>query len=72
MHYIEPEDRHQLRMLSSLDTSISPENLVRIIDILVEKIYSGQPENFQEIKQGEIGRPRYHELTFLKLYLYGY
>lgn len=72
MQYIQPEDRHQLSMISSLDTSISPENLVRIIDILIEKIYTGQPERFQKIKREEIGRPRYHELTFLKLYLYGY
>jgi len=72
MHYIQPEDRHQLHMLNSLDSSISPANLVRIIDILADKIYTGQPERFQKIKQEEIGRPRYHELTFLKLYLYGY
>ncbi|NOX64474.1 MAG: transposase, partial [Chlorobi bacterium] len=72
MQYIEPEDRYQLRMMSSLETSISPDNIVRILDILVERIYSGQPENFQKTKQGTIGRPRYHELTFLKLYLYGY
>ncbi len=72
MQYIQPEDRHQLSMISSLDTSISPENLVRIIDILIEKIYTGQPDSFQKIKREEIGRPRYHELTFLKLYLYGY
>ena len=72
MQYIKPDDRHQLRMMSSLDTSISPENLVRIIDILVERIYTSQPDSFQKIKREEIGRPRYHELTFLKLYLYGY
>lgn len=72
MNYIYPKDREQLKMLSSLDLSINPNNPVRIIDVLVEKIYLSQKEKFRESKENNIGRPKYHELTFLKLYLYGY
>ena len=39
MKYIQPEDRNQLKMLSSLDQSISSDNPIRIIDVLVEKIF---------------------------------
>lgn len=72
MIYIEPQDRNQLSIMSSLDLSISENNPIRIIDILVEKIYYGQKEKFRKEKDDNIGRPKYHNLTFLKLYLYGY
>jgi len=38
MNFILPEDRAQLRMLDSLDTMVSEDNRVRIIDVLLEKI----------------------------------
>jgi transposase len=72
MRYIQPEDRNQLKMLSSLDLSISSDNPIRIIDILVEKIFLSQKEKFTKEKPDNIGRPKYHSITFLKLYLYGY
>jgi transposase len=53
-------------------TLVSPENPVRLIDILIKKIYKSQIEKFQKERKGNIGRPKYHEATFLKLYLYGY
>jgi transposase len=72
MIYIQPQDRAQLNMMSSLDLSIAPDNPIRIIDALVEKIYNSQKDKFNKAKQDNIGRPRYHDITFLKLYLYGY
>jgi transposase len=68
MLYIEPTDRNQISLMNSLDDLVSPENPVRLIDILVEKIYNNQ----KEPRESNVGRPRYHEVTFLKLYLYGY
>jgi len=72
MIYIQPEDRNQLKMMSSLDLSISSDNPVRIIDVLVEKIYNSQKDKLNKEKRDNIGRPKYQEITFLKLYLYGY
>ncbi len=72
MIYIQPEDRNQLKMMSSLDLSISSDNPVRIIDVLVEKIYNSQKDKLNKEKRNNIGRPKYQEITFLKLYLYGY
>jgi len=72
MIYIQPQDRNQLNMMNSLDLSIAPDNPIRIIDVLVDKIYNSQRDKFTKAKEENIGRPRYHDITFLKLYLYGY
>jgi len=58
--------------MNSLDLSIAPDNPIRIIDVLVDKIYNSQRDKFTKAKEENIGRPRYHDITFLKLYLYGY
>ncbi|NCS89366.1 MAG: IS1182 family transposase, partial [Ignavibacteria bacterium] len=50
----------------------APDNPIRIIDVLVDKIYNSQRDKFTKAKEENIGRPRYHDITFLKLYLYGY
>ena len=72
MIYIQPQDRNQLNMMNSLDLSIAPDNPIRIIDVLVDKIYNSQRDKFTKAKEENIGRPRYHDITFLKLYLCGY
>lgn len=72
MIYIQPQDRNQLNMMNSLDLSIAPDNPIRIIDVLVDKIYNSQRDKFTKAKEDNIGRPRYHDITFLKLYIYGY
>jgi len=59
-------------MMNSLDLSIAPDNPIRIIDVLVDKIYNSQRDKFTKAKEENIGRPRYHDITFLKLYLCGY
>ena len=72
MIYIKGKDRHQIEMMSSLDSMISQENPIRILDLLVDKIYHDSKLSFKKERIGDQGRPSYHELIFLKLYLYGY
>lgn len=40
MKYIEPADRHQYQLMSSLDDLVSPAYAVRIIDMIVDSILS--------------------------------
>ena len=72
MLYIEPSNRTQLSMMNCLEDLVSPENPVRLIDILIEKIVKSNQEHFGEERQSNVGRPKYRASTFLKLYLYGY
>ena len=72
MQYIQPSDRYQYQMMSSLDESIPIDHPVRIIDKIIDKIISDNRERFEEERETEAGRPKYHASTFLKLYLYGY
>lgn len=56
--------------ISSLDTCISPDHPVRLIDALVEKL---DLEKLQiALPQSQEGRPAFHPKILLKLYLYGY
>lgn len=72
MIYIESQDREQIELLSSLESAISEDNEVRLIDLLVDKIYYTNRTSFKAEREAEQGRPGYRELVFLKLYLYGY
>ncbi len=72
MHYVEPCDRDQLSLASSMNDWVDPENVVRLIDALVEQIVKAQPESFANRGQQELGRKAYRPETLLKLYLYGY
>lgn len=72
MHYILPEDRHQLSLSNHMDKWISEENAVRLIDLLVDKIVLSNPDKFASKGQEQIGRKAFHPATMQKLYLYGY
>jgi transposase len=72
LKYIEPADRHQYHLLNSLDDLVAQEHPVRIIDKIIDSIISGNRERFEEERETEAGRPKYHESILLKLYLYGY
>lgn len=72
MHYVEPCDRDQLSLASSMNDWVDPENVVRLIDALVDQIVKAQPESFANRGQQELGRKAYRPETLLKLYLYGY
>jgi transposase len=72
MHYIEPCDRNQLSMASSMNDWVDPDNAVRLIDALVDQIVKAQPDCFANRGQQELGRKAYRPETLQKLYLYGY
>lgn len=72
MKYIQPADRQQYQLMSSLDDLVAPGHPVRIIDKIVDSIVSSQQDRFEREKENESGRPAYHASTHLKLYLYGY
>jgi len=72
MIYIKPADRKQLSIFNSLEDSVADNNIVRIIDLVVDKIVLSNPEKFKREIETEVGRPAYGSPTMLKLYLYGY
>jgi transposase len=72
MHYVNPEDRTQCSLFTSLDDMISSANPVRVIDLIVNSIVSTNRDKFSEKGQESIGRRAYSPETLLKLYLYGY
>jgi transposase len=72
MHYVEPCDRNQLSMASSMNDWVDRDNAVRLIDALVDQIVKDQPDCFANRGQQELGRKAYRPETLQKLYLYGY
>lgn len=71
MSYIFGEDRTQTT-ISSLDEMISPDNSVRLIDLLVDKLILEYIAKYSLKGTGTLGRPAYHPKHMLKLYVYGY
>lgn len=72
MHYVEPCDRNQLSMASSMNDWVDPDHVVQLIDALVDQIVKAQPDRFANRGQQELGRKAYRPETLQKLYLYGY
>lgn len=72
MKYIEPADRNQYQLMSSLDDLVSPNHPVRIIDMIVDSILSSDKARFSRERESEAGRPAYRDSVHIKLYLYGY
>ncbi len=72
MHHIQPADRQQFTFANRLDDFISSHHWVRLLDTMVERIISENPEDFIDKGRANIGRRAYSPQTFLKLYLYGY
>lgn len=72
MHFIEPEDRHQLSLMNNMDSWIDKDNIVRLIDVMVDQIVKHQPDIFLNRGQQLRGRKAYHPATLQKLFLYGY
>jgi len=71
MKYIKGENRKQLSIFPiSLETSISFDNEVRIIDLFVDSL--NMAEMGFKTMFVENGRPAYHPKDLLKLYIYGY
>ncbi len=72
MHFIEPKDRNQLSLDNNMDGWVDQNNVVRLIDVMVDKIIKAQPTTFSNRGQKELGRKAYRPETLQKLYLYGY
>lgn len=72
MQYIEGQDRYQYQLPGSLDETIHENHPVRILDLVVESIIKKDNERFDRRRENDAGRPRYHDSSLLKLYLYGY
>lgn len=71
MSYIFGEDRTQ-STISSLDEQISADNPVRLIDLLVNMLYTEDLVNSVVKGTKRTGRPAFHPRHMMKLYLYGY
>jgi transposase len=71
MSKIQPEDRYQQQLFSSLDDQVEKSSIVRVIDLIIDKIYQ-EGEKTEEESKGEVGRPEYPRSSLLKLYVYGY
>jgi transposase len=72
MHYVEPADRTQFIFLNKLDDMVSPDNLVRLLDFLVESIINENPGAYSNKGVAALGRKAYSPNVFIKLYIYGY
>jgi len=72
MHYVEPCDRNQLSLANNMNDWVSPDNVVRLIDVLVDQVVKAQPGCFANRGLQELGRKAYRPETLMKLYLYGY
>jgi len=70
--FIEGEDRNQSTLsLECLEDYIAEDNPVRVIDVFVDELDLGQL-GFGRIEPKVTGRPAYHPLILLKLYIYAY
>jgi transposase len=71
MKFIQGQNRTQINLFPvSLDQSIAPDNEVRIIDLFVDSL-SVKNYGFRT-DFPENGRPAYHPVDLLKLFIYGY
>lgn len=69
--FIQPQLRNQVTMFNSLDTMISDNNIVRIIDEIINQM-DLKESDFANIKPGNMGRPSHNPVLLLKLYIYCY
>ena len=72
MHYKVGKNRQELIMFPQMEMWISKDNIVRLIDLVVDKIIMSKPDNFEWKGKEERGRRSYSPNTMLKLLLYGY
>lgn len=54
-----------------MDDQVDKGSIVRVIDLIIDKIYQGDDKSEKESKS-EVGRPEYPRASLLKLYVYGY
>ena len=70
--FVEGQDRSQLILLPEcLDDYVGEENPVRIVDVFIDELDLAVL-GFAGVIPEATGRPSYHPVTLLKIYLYGY
>lgn len=70
--FIEGEDRTQVTLLPEcLDDYIGEDNPVRVVDVFVDELDLAAL-GFDGAAPATTGRPGYHPLVLLKIYIYGY
>src|SRR6266851_8150120 len=70
--FIEGEDRAQITLLPEcLDDYIAEDNPVRVVEVFVDQL-DLRPLGFEGAEPATTGRPSYHPLVMLKIYIYGY
>ncbi len=72
MHYIQETNRAEIKLFPEVENWVSKNNPVRLIDLIVEKIVSSNPDKFIWKGITNTGRKSYSPSTMLKLFLYGY
>ena len=75
MNYRELSPRSQGFLFNNIEDWVSEDNPVRLIDLLIDKLYQSDPEKFKSNKSTSNdtgGRKAYPPYLFAKLYLYGY
>ena len=72
MHYKEGKNRNELLMFPQMDFWVSKDNIVRLIDLVVDKVVMSNPDKFKWKGKEQIGRKSYSPNTMLKLLLYSY
>jgi transposase len=70
--FVEGVDRGQTTLFpESLDDRIGEDNPIRVIDAFVEAL-DFSAIGFDSVAPEATGRPSYHPVILLKLYIYGY
>lgn len=75
MKYRELQPRSQGFLFNNIEDWVSEDNPVRLIDLLIDKLYQSNPDKFissHSTGNDATGRPAYPPFLFAKLYLYGY
>ena len=75
MKYRELQSRSQFFLFNNIEDWVSEDNSVRLIDLLIDKLYESNPDKFSANKptsNDATGRKAYPPYLFAKLYLYGY
>ena len=75
MRYRELQSRSQGFLFNNIEDWVSEDNPVRLIDLLIDKLYQSDPDKFSVNKSTSndaTGRKAYPPYLFAKLYLYGY
>lgn len=75
MNYRQIQPRNQGFLFNNIEDWVSQDSSVRLIDLLIDKLYETSPEKFYSSKKTnktKVGRKAYHPSLFCKLYLYGY